>query len=512
MFEGAEEVKRAMLDLKIFEAGEKVTIEEDEDLEYQEEPTDILPQIFPSHSAQTDRFCKTLYYGKLPTSDRPSLPFTQLAVDQFTNVGLDALGEKLGRLDMARAADISRNACAGPNSLVLSLLYLDKLRKRNPDYLTTVSSADLFLVSLMVASKFLHDDGEEDEVFNDEWASSGGIDTKELNRLELSFLSALDWRIYVDNQEFETAVEKVETDIAFKEVSERGWASYTDLDVLSQNTEIQNLWSIFFSYTMKMTAVCVTAYAAGLLSLLGTAALLNKTPVGPAAVSSSFRTLAASLSSGHDNQDTLDQVPDYNDLANDSAHAHVTPADLITASLLVASLSAGVSPLANIDLEDGNIVKNDTTEKSYEGGTEDLNKNQTQAVWLAEYSKQEQRTSPGWDKTPPDQGGVYDHPWIQGHSGYVTGDHFLGHGGGTAETDGEIPPEKMNNRNIICYDMLGLTDNLDQMVARWSRLMEEQKPDSISSYLDRCPVLKWSSSWRHSGWMLDTVSWMQIRG
>jgi hypothetical protein len=41
-----------------------------------------------------------------------------------------------------------------------------------------VSSADLFLVSMMVASKYLHDDGEEDEVFNDEWAASGDIDIK----------------------------------------------------------------------------------------------------------------------------------------------------------------------------------------------------------------------------------------------------------------------------------------------------------------------------------------------
>eukprot|EP00092_Neocalanus_flemingeri_P003301 GFUD01003533.1.p1 GENE.GFUD01003533.1~~GFUD01003533.1.p1 ORF type:complete len:489 (+),score=178.89 GFUD01003533.1:154-1620(+) len=488
MFESKEEVKKAMMDLKMFEDMDTIGLEskdEEDGDEYEYE--EIIPQIFPSHSAQTSRFCKTLYYGKLPTSDRPSLPFTQLAVDQFTNVGLDALGEKLGRLDMARAADISRNACAGPNSLVLSLLYLDKLRKRNPDYLTTVSSADLFLVSLMVASKFLHDDGEEDEVFNDEWASSGGIDTKELNRLELSFLSALDWRIYVDNQEFETAVEKVETDIAFKEVSERGWASYTDLDVLSQNTEIQNLWSIFFSYTMKMTAVCVTAYAAGLLSLLGTAALLNKTPVGPAAVSSSFRTLAASLSSGHDNQDTLDQVPDYNDLANDSAHAHVTPADLITASLLVASLSAGVSPIADTDLENATTAK-----KGYEPDVEDLNKNQTRAVWLSEYSKQDGKTSLGWDRSTPGQGGIYDHPWIQEHLSYVhyhTGDHLMG-GGGTIEAD-------------------VLTENLDQMVARWSRLMEEQKPDSISSYLGRYPLL---NSWRQSGWMVDTVSWMQIRG
>ena len=36
-----------------------------------------------------------------------------------------------------------------------------------------VSSADLFLIAMMVASKFLYDDGE-DGVYNDEWADSAG--------------------------------------------------------------------------------------------------------------------------------------------------------------------------------------------------------------------------------------------------------------------------------------------------------------------------------------------------
>jgi hypothetical protein len=34
----------------------------------------------------------------------------------------------------------------------------------------------------MVASKFLHDDGEEDEVFNDEWATSASMEKKDLVR------------------------------------------------------------------------------------------------------------------------------------------------------------------------------------------------------------------------------------------------------------------------------------------------------------------------------------------
>merc|ERR1712126_753599 len=202
MFESSEEVKKAMMDLKIFEAIDGLGSEEAGVRQEEEEDEDeYTPQIFPEHTSQSAEYRKTLYYGAMPATDRPSMPLTRLAVDQFTSSGLDALGQKLGRLDMARASDISRQACAGPNSLVLALLYLDRLRRRNPEYLTTVSSADLFLVSLMVASKFLHDDGEEDEVFNDEWATSGGMDTKELNQLEVKFLAAMDWRIFVDNAE-----------------------------------------------------------------------------------------------------------------------------------------------------------------------------------------------------------------------------------------------------------------------------------------------------------------------
>merc|ERR1711971_186048 len=170
MFESKEEVERTMLALKIFPDIDHVVGETEQD-EPDTDEEEYAPQVFPEHTAAETRYTRSLYYGALPATDRPSLPLTRLAVDQFTSSGLDALGQKLGRLDMARAADISRQACAGPNSLVLALLYLERLRRRNPDYLTTVSSADLFLVSLMVASKFLHDDGEEDEVFNDEWAS-----------------------------------------------------------------------------------------------------------------------------------------------------------------------------------------------------------------------------------------------------------------------------------------------------------------------------------------------------
>lgn len=43
----------------------------------------------------------------------------------------------------------------------------------------------------MVASKYLYDEGEEEEVFNDEWGAAGKLDVQTVNTLELNFLSAI---------------------------------------------------------------------------------------------------------------------------------------------------------------------------------------------------------------------------------------------------------------------------------------------------------------------------------
>lgn len=43
----------------------------------------------------------------------------------------------------------------------------------------------------MVASKFLNDEGEEDEVFNTEWAQSGDLSISHMNQLEKDFLKAI---------------------------------------------------------------------------------------------------------------------------------------------------------------------------------------------------------------------------------------------------------------------------------------------------------------------------------
>ena len=101
--------------------------------------------------AQVSKFC---YFNQ----------FLELCVDYFNLAGfdttltgqsdLDVTKARLDRLDVARAAAVSRETCASPTSLVLALVYLERLRGSNPTYLHTVSSADLFLVSLV--SKLLN--------------------------------------------------------------------------------------------------------------------------------------------------------------------------------------------------------------------------------------------------------------------------------------------------------------------------------------------------------------------
>ena len=76
-------------------------------------------------------------------------------------------------------------------------MYADRLRQNNPQYMAQANSCDLFLVSMLVASKFLYDDGAEDEVFNGEWAEAAGLELSQVNREERKFLQAIQWKLMV---------------------------------------------------------------------------------------------------------------------------------------------------------------------------------------------------------------------------------------------------------------------------------------------------------------------------
>lgn len=57
--------------------------------------------------------------------------------------------KSLGNLDVNYAAHILHQACISPASIMIAMLYLERIKNTNPDYLRQNSPSELFLVSLV---------------------------------------------------------------------------------------------------------------------------------------------------------------------------------------------------------------------------------------------------------------------------------------------------------------------------------------------------------------------------
>lgn len=223
------------------------------------------------HEEFAERLRKTLYYGKTPSTDRPSLPLTEITVEYLQ----EACPRQLGKLDVFTAATTSRQACMSPCSVMMSMLYVKRLKTRNPAYLQQISSSDLFLISVMMASKFLYDEGIDDEVFNDEWAASADLETEEVNEMERQFLSAIDWQLFIRPKEFYDILHDLERRIALQQARQRGWFTYTDLMVLSEDPQFAKLVNFISQEISKVVLVSSVAYLAGVLTMVGSTLLVS---------------------------------------------------------------------------------------------------------------------------------------------------------------------------------------------------------------------------------------------
>jgi hypothetical protein len=56
----------------------------------------------------------------------------------------------------------------------------------------------------LLASKYLVDEGESDEIYNNEWATAADLSVKKINSLEKEFLKKLEWNLFVSSNEFWT--------------------------------------------------------------------------------------------------------------------------------------------------------------------------------------------------------------------------------------------------------------------------------------------------------------------
>nr|SVE84255.1 EOG090X069C [Daphnia pulex] len=281
----------------------------------------LRPENVMDYSELTERLRKTLYYGsvaKASASLNSSLPLTRVIVEKFTETDSNLFLEKLC---FEYAAELSREACLSPCSLVVALIYLDRLCQSNPNFVSSIPSSKLFLISVMVASKFLNDDGEDDEVINSEWANSAKIELSDLNQIERQFLQAIEWRLFVDDQEFAEALARIEFRVAQRESLKRGWLTYTDLDILAQRKLLTDTWDVVYDLIINVSVACMTAYLASLVTLVGSAIVVSSLPwnncsslsspplaTPPPAMSSSFTRVATSNASSALPQPEIDVI------------------------------------------------------------------------------------------------------------------------------------------------------------------------------------------------------------
>ncbi|KAG5851764.1 hypothetical protein ANANG_G00055210 [Anguilla anguilla] len=230
--------------------------------------------FIPGHQKLSERVRKRLYYGldKDCTLDALSCPVTDIAVELLQK----SAPSPIRKLQKKYAAHVAREACISPCAMMLALVYIERLRHRNPEYLQQISSSDLFLISMMVASKYLYDEGEEEEVFNDEWGAAGKLDVQTVNTLEMNFLKAIDWSLFTEPSEFFDILSQLETSIAEKEGLKRGWFTYTDLCVLLEQSAWRHTFTAIYLHFTKLACMLGLVYLTSVAGLIASSAVLHQ--------------------------------------------------------------------------------------------------------------------------------------------------------------------------------------------------------------------------------------------
>nr|XP_020447756.1 protein CNPPD1 [Monopterus albus] len=230
--------------------------------------------FLPGHQKLSERVRKRLYYGldNDVSLDALSCPVADIAVEFFQK----SAPSPIRKLHKKYAAHVAREACISPCAMMLALVYIERLRHRNPEYLQKISSSDLFLISMMVASKYLYDEGEEEEVFNDEWGAAGKLDVQTVNNLEMNFLNAIEWSLFTDPNDFFDMLSLLETSIAEQQGMKRGWFTYTDLCVLLEQSAWSQALTAIYQHFTKVSCMLGLVYLTSVAGLIATSAVLHQ--------------------------------------------------------------------------------------------------------------------------------------------------------------------------------------------------------------------------------------------
>ncbi|KAH8361029.1 hypothetical protein KR084_007567, partial [Drosophila pseudotakahashii] len=216
------------------------------------------------HSEFINRIRKSLYYG-VGTEDTDmvvSLPFAEYAAEMFSK---PHQGHSLHRLSCVAAAKVQATPC----SLIMALIYLDRLNVTDPGYSCRITPQELFVVSLMISTKFYV--GHDERFYLEDWANEGSMTEDRLKKMELEFLLALDWNIYISNEMFFDKLSNIERTLAERQGLRRGWLTYSELAQLLPCFA----WTKFLVNSVSVLAL---SYAASVITLAGAFYIASQVP------------------------------------------------------------------------------------------------------------------------------------------------------------------------------------------------------------------------------------------
>lgn len=121
----------------------------------------------------------------------------------------------------------------------------------------------------MVSTKFYC--GYDEDVYLSDWAEQGEISQAHLKQLEIQFLCAINWNLFVSNKEFFEKLKFVEIEIAKRQGLERGWLTYTELSNLMPSLAIARAF-------LQHATIFAVSYAASVVTIAGAFFLASKVP------------------------------------------------------------------------------------------------------------------------------------------------------------------------------------------------------------------------------------------
>ncbi|KAK5983497.1 Cyclin N-terminal domain-containing protein [Trichostrongylus colubriformis] len=224
----------------------------------------MAPQ-FPDFKSVRRRIRRTLCYGsKQPRN--VNLPLSELVVDYFNK------RSPFDSLKPETSASISNRGYADPCTLVVAMVYLDRLRVNDKTWFESSDPTDLYLPALVLASKFLHDSDTYDRASNAEWSEVANISTQHLNLLEWEFVQRLNWNVMVDEVEFNRWLDFFEYWVANDSFKRNGFCTYNELAQLGSALPVLAILQSLISFFSLMTLV----YTFSVMSLFAVPCSLSR--------------------------------------------------------------------------------------------------------------------------------------------------------------------------------------------------------------------------------------------